>query len=219
MGLQINQAKGKVKGCADVVFCIDCTGSMKNVIDNVKDYVKKFVEGLNADQSVIVDWRMRVIGYGDLENGEDFQGGVEFVNDVDSFKAQVSGIELCSGGDRPESTLDAIVYAAKTSQWRHAQKFIVVFTDAPTKELHSSTKSTFAINDLDSLIADMTESHIKLFLWGAEDPSYKKLNMISKSEITELSDPHAELSSGANMQKLLELMGKTVSYETATGVL
>ena len=57
----------KTKAVADVVFCFDCTGSMKPVIDNVKAYVNKFVEGLNADQSTIIDWRMRAMGYGDLE--------------------------------------------------------------------------------------------------------------------------------------------------------
>ena len=219
MALQIKQTVGKTKGYADVVFCFDCTGSMKNVIDNVKDHVNKFVEGLNADQSTMVDWRMRAIGYGDLEKGEAVQGGSDFVTDVEAFKAQVASITICNGGDRPESTLDAIVYAAKTSNWRHAQKIIAIFTDAPTKDLHTSTKSTFAINDLDSLKKDLTENHIKLFLWGAADPKYKALDVVPKSEIIELSDPHAELSSGANMSKLLEQMGKTVSSEAPSTVL
>jgi len=221
MGLQKRPGGSvmKTKAVADVVFCFDCTGSMKPVIDNVKSYVNKFVEGLNSDQSTIIDWRMRAMGYGDLEKGEEPQNKNEFVSDVASFQSQVAGIRMCDGGDAPESTLDAIILAAKSSQWRRAHKIVVVFTDAPAKDLHSSTKSTFAINNLDELKQDLAENHIKLFLWGAVDEKYAALKQVPKSEITEMSHPHEELSSGASMAKLLELMGKTVTATIGSEVL
>lgn len=221
MGLQkpIGSSVIKTKAVADVVFCFDCTGSMQPVIDNVKTHVNKFVEGLNADQSTTIDWRMRAVGYGDLEIGEPIQNDNDFVSDVASFQAQVAGISMCGGGDAPESTLDAIIVAAKSSNWRKAHKIVVVFTDAPTKDIHSSTKSTFAINSLDDLKKNLAESHVKLFLWGAPDPKYSELQIVPKSEITEMSDPHGTLSSGADMAKLLELMGKTVSTEIGSDVL
>lgn len=210
----------KTKAVADVVFCFDCTGSMETCIDNVKQHVNKFVEGLNADQSVTINWRIRALGYGDLEIGEEIQNNNDFVSDVASFQSQLSsGIKMVYGGDAPESTLDAIIYAYKTSKWRTAHKIVAVFTDAPSKEIHPSTKSKFAINSIDDLKKDLAENHIKLFLWGAADTKYSALKPVPKSEITELSDPHSELSSGANMKKLLELMGKTVSEETASDVL
>ena len=221
MGLQkpIGSSVIKTKAVADVVFCFDCTGSMAPVINNVKAHVNSFVEGLNADQSAIIDWRMRALGYGDLEINEAIQNNYDFVSDVPSFQSQVAGIKMCGGGDYPESTLDAIIVAAKSSKWRKAHKIVVVFTDAATKDIHSSTKSTFAINSLDDLKRSLTEDHIKLFLWGAPDPKYKELMVVPKSEITEMSDPHGTLSSGADMAKLLELMGKTVSTEIGSDVL
>lgn len=209
----------KTKAVADVVFCFDCTGSMNSCIENVKTHVNKFVEGLNADQSTLVDWRMRAFGYGDLEIGEEMQNSNDFVSDVASFQSQVSNIKMVGGGDAPESTLDAIIYAYKTSKWRSAHKIVVIFTDAPAKDIHSSTKAKFAINDLNALLNDLTENHIKLFLWGAKDPKYNDLKTVPKSEITEMNDPHTELSSGASMAKLLELMGKTVSTEIGSDVL
>lgn len=221
MGLQRKSGTSLIKttAVADVVFCFDCTGSMSSCIDNVKEHVNKFVEGLNSDQSVTIDWRIRALGYGDLEIGEEIQNGFDFVSDVSSFQSQLSGIKMCYGGDAPESTLDAIIYAYKTSKWRKAHKIVVVFTDAPTKDIHSSTKSTFAVNDINALAKDLSDNHIKLFLWGAEDTNYRSLAPVPKSEINEMSNPHAELSSGANMAKLLELMGKTVSSETVSEVL
>lgn len=217
MGKQIINVKSsgvKTKAVADVVFCFDCTGSMSDCIDSVKKNANSFVAGLNADQSTIIDWRMRAIGYGDLECGEKIQNSNGFVSSVAEFQAQVAGIEMCGGGDEPESTLDAIITAAKTSDWRGAHKIVVIFTDAHTKDIHSSTQSTFAINNIDELVKSLADDHIKLFLWGPADPNYEALQKVPKSEITELSDPHAEYKNDNKMEKLLELMGKTVSTES-----
>lgn len=220
MGLQRGGSTAmKLKGVADVVFCFDCTGSMSPVIENVKANVNKFVDGLNADQSIKIDWRMRAVGYGDLECSEEVQNANEFVNDVAQFQSQVANIKMVGGGDTPESTLDVIVYAAKTSKWRdRCQKVIVVFTDAPTKDIHPSTRTKFAINSVDQLKKDLTENHIKLFLWGYRDGNYEALKVVPKSEITQMDDPHSALVS-ADMVKVLEIMGKTISSEMKSEIL
>ena len=208
----------KLKGVADVVFCFDCTGSMSSVIDTVKTNVNKFVGGLNADQSITIDWRMRAVGYGDLDEGEEIQNSNAFVSDVGQFQAQVDSLKMVGGGDEPESTLDAIVYAAKTSKWRErCQKVIVVFTDASTKDIHSSTRK-FSINNVEDLKKDLTSNHIKLFLWGYTDSKYETLKVVPKSEITVMADPHSTLVS-ADMVKVLEIMGKTISSEMKSATL
>lgn len=221
MGNQIIQRTGlaKTKAVADVVFCFDCTGSMASCIDHVKEYANAFVTGLNADQNTVIDWRMRAVGYGDLEIGEQMQLGNEFVSTVPEFQAQLAGIKMCYGGDADESTLDAIVTTALTTKWRKAHKIIVVFTDAKTKPLHPSTKTTFAVNGMEDLKARLAEAHIKLFLWGPADPNYKELMALPQAEITELADPKQDYLNENKMEKLLELMGKTVSATTGSEVL
>ena len=212
MGMQIVQKTGiaKIKAVADVVFCFDCTGSMDGCIANVKEYANAFAQGLASGQNP-VDWRMRATGYGDLEEGEEIQNSYDFVNTIPEFQAQLGGIKMCFGGDAPESSLDAIIVAAKTSKWRKAHKIIVLFTDAPTKDIHPSTRKKFAINNIDELKKTLANDHIKLFIWGPSDPMFNELKIVPKAEITELADPHRDYESDNKMEKLLELMGKTVS--------
>lgn len=210
MGLQIRDEKKK--GVADVVFCFDCTGSMSGVIENVKNHANKFVEGLNADGQTKMDWRARAVGYGDLTCGEEIQNGNKFVDNVAAFQDQVRSLRNVGGGDEPESTLDAIVVAAKTSEWRSpCHRIVVVFTDATTKDLDSSTCKSFSIKDFDDMVKDLSRDHIKIFLWGAHDVKYEKMKMIAKSQIVQMDSPHTELESGANMADLLKQMGATVS--------
>ena len=229
MGMQIpsEDQSFKVKGVADIVFCFDCTASMSPCIENVKTHVNKLVDSLKTGQCSYIDWRIRVMGYGDLEEGEEMQNNNDFVTEVAQVQSQIADIQMVYGGDPDESTLDAIIYASKTSKWRkdepadkentnrdrqkRAHKIVVVFTDARTKDIHKSTSQKFAINTFDEMKKDLAENHIKLFLWGPEDEKYKALQIVPKSDITIMENPHEELSSGTDMMRLLEQMGKTVS--------
>ena len=65
MGLQ-KAAQVKVKGVADIVFCFDCTGSMTEIINSVKENVGKLIEGF-ATNEVSLNWRARCLGYRDFE--------------------------------------------------------------------------------------------------------------------------------------------------------
>ena len=213
MGSQIKNKTSNVglKAIADVVFCFDCTMSMDDCIKNVKDNVKSFVANLNTGQGPKIDWRMRAVGYGDLEEGEDIQNDNDFETTVEAFQKQVEDIKMCHGGDVPESTLDAIIVAAKTTKWRKSNKIVVVFTDAPTKCIHSSTIKDFGINTIEDLRNMLANDKIILFLWGPSDDNYESLKAVPRTTITILPDPHSEYKSGSNMAKLLETMGKTVS--------
>ena len=219
MALQIREGGApsmKIKGKADVVFCIDGTGSMRQCIENLKNHISDFVESLNSGNNVFINWRLRTITYKDLEFGEQIQTSNHFVTKVEDFQSQLTTVRVGGGGsDGPESTLDAIIYAAKTSDWREAHKIIVVFTDARTKEIHSSTKDIYGIHDMDELRKYLMDNHIKLFLWGKDDRHYNDLKIVPKAEITIMANPHAELSSEVNMADLLTLMGKTLSTEAA----
>lgn len=63
--------KGKVVGKADVVLLIDNTGSMSPCIDELKKNIgQNFVDALDGkltSSQQKVDWRARIVTYGDVE--------------------------------------------------------------------------------------------------------------------------------------------------------
>lgn len=124
----------------DIVICIDATGSMAPIINEVKEnaltFYQKFVDAMDDNDKTVDQLRIKVIVFRDYICDTMPMVESEFFvlpSQSDKFKAFVSGIEAIGGGDTPENALEAIALALK-SKWttggnkrRHA---ILVFTDA-----------------------------------------------------------------------------------------
>ena len=129
----------------DMVFCIDCTGSMDNIIDIVKNNALNFYRDvtnvMEAKNKHITQLRVRVVAFRDyIADGEDAMLVTDFFKlpeesdafekcvrsltaDFFSLPAQsvdfercVRSIEAFGGGDDPEDGLEALAYAIK-SKW------------------------------------------------------------------------------------------------------
>lgn len=224
MDNQIRQKTGqvKMKGVADIVFCFDCTGSMTEIINSVKNNVDKLIDGFKTYTDL--DWRARAMGYRDfeMEDEEYLINDKPFVeNDEAALKAQIGSIEAkeYTGGDDPESTLDAIWYAACKSDWRsNCHKIVVVFTDEASKGVNEKTIADIpgADADLDVLAQELNVNHIKLFLWGKKDPLYDVLQKIPRADIVQLEDPENDFKN-MNFDKVMEQLGKTISELVSSG--
>ena len=165
----------KIRTQADIVFCIDSTGSMEPCIDGVIDNIYGFVDGLQSAANV--DFRLRLIGYRDKH---DPSCGTpwnieEFTSSVEEFKDQLGELQAEGGGDAPESSLDAL-YLAIHSRWRSARthKTILLLTDDDTHPtLHRSTYLR-PDNDIHRVIQDFqTLRHVLLFMVVPEYPAYR----------------------------------------------
>lgn len=215
MALQNKPSQLKIKGVADIVFCFDCTGSMTEIINSVKENVGKLIEGFKTNE-VTLDWRARCMGYRDFEVDEEYLiNDRPFVATEEELKAQISGMEAkeYTGGDDPESTLDAIWYASKKSEWRdNCHKVVVVFTDAAAKGVNEKTISDIAgaDDDIDVLAQELNVNHIKLFLWGLKDPVYDALTVIPRADIVQLENPEEDYKN-LDFSELMKTIGKTVS--------
>ncbi len=223
MANQIKQKTGqvKMKGVADIVFCFDCTASMTDIINSVKNNVNKLIDGFKTYTDL--DWRARAMGYRDFEVDEEYLiNDKPFVeNDEAALKAQIGSIEAkeYTGGDDPESTLDAIWYAACKSDWRsNCHKIVVVFTDEASKGVNEKTIADIpgADADLDVLAQELNVNHIKLFLWGKKDPLYDVLQKIPRADIVQLEDPENDFKN-MNFDKVMEQLGKTISELASSG--
>lgn len=208
------QASGvKQYGRIDLVICLDTTDSMSPIIDSVRDHVINHlineIKNQVAHNQIPLDWRARVIGYGDLDSDPFCTS--PFTTDEQSLIDAIQTVYR-SGGST-EYTLDALMTAAG-SPWRTdvaAHRIVILFTDEPTApQLHPYTGS----GGVDTVISELTDKKIKLFLFGPEDPIYLKLKRLPKSDITLF--PAAaihEMLVKLDFSKIFEQMAKTISNE------
>lgn len=208
----------KQYGRVDLVICIDTTGSMSEVIDAVKANIATHLIGnlksqMAKSQSPL-EWRARVIGYGDLNEGDPVFQSV-FTSEEALLADTVKNLPHTQGGDAPESTLDALLLASK-SPWRTdaaAHRIVILFTDAPPHpEMHANTAPT-GPRDIDEVISQLTAQKVKLFLFGPQDPLYDRLNLLPKSSITQFpaEQVHDNLQNLIDFSKTFQQMAATIS--------
>ena len=133
----------------DIVFCVDVTGSMTPILDQVKANALRFYgdvqSNLTAKGKTIDELRVRVVAFRDIiADGEAaLQESPFFELPVEEtgFSGFVNGLVAEGGGDAPESGLEAVALAM-TSPWTtrgdRRRQVIVVWTDQPAHPLDAS---------------------------------------------------------------------------------
>jgi hypothetical protein len=169
----------KLKRQADIVFCIDVTGSMNPCIEGVLNGVDDFVENLNS--AAYVDYRLRLIGFRDIHDPSvcnDEWNVFPFTSDSIEFRNWLKSLRAFGGGDSPESTLDAL-YMALHSDWRKTNtlRAIILLTDSDSHpKLHSKTYAMFNDNDVYRVIQDFQElRHSLLFIVAPKYEIYQQI--------------------------------------------
>jgi von Willebrand factor type A domain-containing protein len=133
----------------DIVFCIDVTGSMTPILDQVKANALRFYSdvqsNLTAKGKNIDELRVRVIAFRDVvADGEQALQESPFYDLPGAqadFSEFVNNLVAEGGGDAPESGLEAVALAM-TSPWTtrgdRRRQVVVVWTDQPAHPLDSS---------------------------------------------------------------------------------
>ena len=136
----------------DIVMCIDATGSMKPILDTVKNNALRFYDDLTAKMEEkdkhIDTLRVRVIAFRDYTyDGDEAMLATDFFElpaDTARFRQLVSGIRAKGGGDKPEDGLEALAYAMRSDWTREGDRrrhIIAVWTDDGTHDLGFSAKA------------------------------------------------------------------------------
>ncbi|MBP7124749.1 VWA domain-containing protein [Myxococcota bacterium] len=222
----------KIKGVADIVFCLDVTGSMQPCIDGLKRNVHRLVEALQSPMEVqpgvvaaVKDWRAKVYGYRDIDADgplamiEDFpmvQTAAELRNQLEDPRMQAAG-----GGDEPESLLDALYRIAKNTPWRgekEAHRFVVVFTDAtPKPSLHPSTVGGAGPTDLPEVLQALNAARIKPVLYALKGPETETIQNLRPALLkacklfTSREEALAFFSSEVQFATLVDRLAATVT--------
>lgn len=147
----------------DVVFVIDCTGSMGPFLDEVKRCALNFhetvTEALGKKSRQVHNLRVKVIGfrdhYFDWEDPEhppiEESSFFALPDEAAGFEAFVNKLEPAGGEDIPESALEAL-YQAFHSDWNDdpeipkKRQIIMLFTDAPAHPLDDPMRFDSAFN-------------------------------------------------------------------------
>lgn len=139
----------KIDYNVDMVFCIDCTESMANLIDVVRDNALNFYQDVQKSMKEkgkhINEVRVRVIAYRDyLADGNKAMLTTEFFTlskkeDADFLRNDVlAQLEAEGGGDDPEDGMEALAFAIQ-SEWNtestKKRHIIIVWTDDDTHEI------------------------------------------------------------------------------------
>lgn len=164
---------------ADIVFCIDCTGSMVPVLERVKATALGFHDQLIAALAErgreVRQLRIKVIGFRDMYvDAKPFEESAFFLlpQETDAFRKFVNALKPTGGGDSPESGLEALVKAVKSDWTQEGIKrrhIIAVFTDDSAHKLEK---------DIDGIAPDMPKSLDEAeTLWSASSQEVEGLKL------------------------------------------
>jgi hypothetical protein len=188
----------KQKGIADIVFCIDASGSMSSVIEGLKQNIENFVDNLDTNQQISsLDLRLGI-----LAHDQDTFYKLNLTNSISDFKGALRKIE--TGAD--EFTLPALDWALDFP-WRKATRIVVAFTDEPLRGGHDVALQKSKIEELMKKIGQL---RVCLFFVGMECSEYKQIiEYTPKADGILVTDDR--IFSSYEFKGLLATMGKTLS--------
>ena len=168
----------------DIAMCIDATGSMGSIINDVKknalSFYQKFVDAMEREDKPVEQLRVKVIAFRDYgRDAEPMKESRFFVlseeGEREEFHKFVEDIQATGGGDIPENSLEALAIAM-TSDWvrtgskrRHV---IILWTDAPALDLRARRSCP---NYPEDMPADFAELHE---LWEGQEMELKAKRLL-----------------------------------------
>lgn len=199
---------------ADVMFVLDCTGSMEGEIQAIKDSISDFADTITS-QGVRV--RVGLVEFRDRLNGEDhrallFKGQV-FTDDPIIFRSAVAPLKATGGGDAPESSLDALMLALRQPFSDDAEKVIVLITDAPP---HIPDKSTKSIDEVIKAIRDNKLGQLYIVMRPQDENCLVYLRLLEavRGVVFDLGKGDDFRSRAEHFKRTLMSLGKTISAST-----
>ncbi len=199
---------------ADIMFVLDCTGSMQGEIDAIRDAITHFADSITAES---VRARVGLVEFRDRLFKEEHRvitfNGQIFTSDPMLFREQIAGLRAKGGGDEPESSLDAMMLALKQPFDPEANKVIVLITDAPP---HIPDLQTRSMEEVMSRLREVAIDQVYLVM-RTQDPNsqvYLKLLEGTRGLAFEIGKGDDFRSRAEDFKRTLMALGKTISTMT-----
>jgi hypothetical protein len=229
------ESLGKKKGVADIVFLIDCSGSMAACLSALTQNVGRLIEMMvnpSANAAAAVsDWRAKVCGYRDAKaDGDQWWKETPFTSDMSQIKADLAALEPKGGGDEPESLLDGLWKLVQLpvsekgalpdpAAWRHRHdsvRCIIVFTDATTHMATAIPEAAGATSE--DVMREVLNAKFKLYFFCPEAECYTVLSThdgVEMDFVGSLTDAREQMKAFSedvgNFKKVMEDLGKSIS--------
>lgn len=204
-----------LKRSADIMFVLDCTGSMEGEIEAIKSSIIDFANTIESDG---VRVRVGLIEFRDRLNGEEarvlrFEGSNPFTAKPALFRQTLQPVHATGGGDAPESSLDAVMLALRQPFTPESNKVIVLITDAPP---HIPDKEVRSIDQVASAIRKIGISQFYLVIRTDDAASqiYLKLLEASRGLAFDLGKGNDFRRRAEHFKRTLMSLGKTISEGT-----
>ncbi|MEB3342813.1 VWA domain-containing protein [Okeania sp.] len=199
---------------ADIMFVLDCTGSMEGEINAIKETIMEFADTIEKDG---VRVRVGLIEFRDRLINEEHRvlkiNGEVFTNNPNLFRQEVSKLKAYGGGDAPESSLDAVMFALRQPFDSDSNKVIVLITDAPP---HIPDQETQNIEEVVREIqtVGIDQFYLVIATQDTESKVYLKLLSGVKGMAFDLGKGDDFRSRADNFKRTLMSLGKTISTMT-----
>lgn len=220
------------RNCADIVFCIDTSGSMQPCRDAVAANLEQLLEGLKSDTQSYWDVRFDYLAF---HNSNQSDGGLIhhcssvrlpscplvdaiyknqgnsqeysqfFTKDVNEFKKALMK-EPLEGEEMQLLGLDiALDFPWRASSDCH--RVVVLLTDEPVE---TGIRIEEQVAKMSALINKIMKKRVKLFIIAPESKAFYELSMVDRCEYTDLSETADGLST-VDFSKMLQTIGRSVS--------
>jgi len=199
---------------ADIMFVLDCTGSMGGEINAIKDTFCEFADTIASDG---VRARVGVTAFRDRLINEEhevlrFDDGAVFTSNPQAFRRAVSHLEAHGGGDRPESSADAIVEACRHFS-SDAERVLGLVTDAPPHFPDRDTATVEAVKEAMKK-AGITQMYLIIRTQDPDSQVYLRLLEGIRGQAFELGSGEEFRSRSNDFKRTLMALGKTISAAT-----
>lgn len=210
------------RNCADIVFCIDASGSMRPCIEGVQNNIEKLLEGLKNDGMINWDVRYDFLAFHQNDEGvqwflsingdpidliyKEKNSSAFFTKDIRKFRDALKNNIEVEGEEMQLVALDI----AMDFPWRNSgdcHRVVVLMTD---EAVETGVFVEEQKKQIDNLIEKAQDKRIKLFIIAPESEAFYKLSELDRCEYTDIECDRDGLRT-VDFSKLLQTIGKSVS--------